>query len=281
MEAFLYDETTYGYLRKTMTDLDPLESNLQGKKVWLVPRDGTLDPIGPAKDGCAQVYKGHDMESWPYDDTLELASQGEQGAWYYIEDHRQHMDEKGTKQGGTPYWLPAEGDDWQSPPRYTEELGPLPEGAVTERPEKPAPTLDEAKTDAVKKVDNATSAAILAGFDYEADPGTGTAESLHFSYDTFDQQNFADSANVATLAMSGVEGLPTSVTWNAYRNWTTESGGELVRLTLTPATFLELYTAGALTHKATQMEIGGARKEAVEAAESAEAVQAMLAQWGL
>lgn len=202
-------------------------------------------------------------------------------AWEVVEDHRQHMDEKGTKQGGTPYWLPAEGDDWQSPPRYTEELGPLPEGAVTERPEKPAPMLDEAKTDAVKKVDNATSAAILAGFDYEIDPGTGTAESLHFSYDTFDQQNFADSANVATLAMSGVEGLPTSVTWNAYRNWTTESGGELVRLTLTPTTFLELYTAGALTHKATQMEIGGARKEAVEAAESAEAVQAMLAQWGL
>ena len=57
--------------------------------------------------------------------------------WDYIEDHRQHMDSKGTKQGGTPYWQPAEGDDWQSPPRYTEELGPLPDGAVTERPAKP------------------------------------------------------------------------------------------------------------------------------------------------
>lgn len=202
-------------------------------------------------------------------------------AWEVVEDHRQHMDSKGTKTGGTPFWLPAEGDSYTSQPRYMEVLGPLPEGAVTERPEKPAPTLEEAKTDAVKKVDNATSAAILAGFDYETDPGTGTAESLHFSYDTFDQQNFADSANVATLAMSGVEGLPESVTWNAYRNWTTESGGELVRLTLTPATFLELYTVGALTHKATQMEIGGARKEAVEAAESVEAVLALLAQWGL
>ena len=64
-------------------------------------------------------------------------------AWEVVEDHRQHMDSKGTKTGGTPYWLPAEGDDWQSPPRYTEELGPLPEGAVTERPEKPAPTQQE------------------------------------------------------------------------------------------------------------------------------------------
>ena len=201
--------------------------------------------------------------------------------WDYIEDHRQHMDSKGTKQGGTPYWRPVDGDDWQSPPRYTEELGPLPEGAVTERPEKPAPTLEEAKTDAVKKVDNATSAVILAGFDYETDFGTGVIETLHFSYDSFDQQNFADSANVATLAVSGTPGLPESVTWNAYRDWTVETGGELVRLTLTPATFLELYTAGALTHKATQMEIGGQRKVAVEAAESAEAVQVMLDQWGL
>ena len=55
----------------------------------------------------------------------------------------------------------------------------------------------------------------------------------------------------------------------------------LDRLTLTPATFLELYTVGALTHKSTQMEIGGARKEAVEAAESVEAVDALLVQWGL
>ena len=60
--------------------------------------------------------------------------------WELVEDHRQHLDSKGTKQGGTPYWLPSEGDDWQSPPRYTENLGPLPAGAVTVRPEKPAPT---------------------------------------------------------------------------------------------------------------------------------------------
>ena len=64
-------------------------------------------------------------------------------AWEVVEDHRQHMDSKGTKTGGTPFWQPAMGDDWQSPPRYTEELGPLPEGAVTERPEKPAPTQQE------------------------------------------------------------------------------------------------------------------------------------------
>lgn len=63
--------------------------------------------------------------------------------WELVEDHRQHLDAKGTKQGGTPYWLPSEGDDWQSQPRYTENLGPLPAGAVTVRPEKPSPTEAE------------------------------------------------------------------------------------------------------------------------------------------
>lgn len=64
-------------------------------------------------------------------------------AWEVIEDHRQSLDERGTKQGGTPYWLPSEGDDWQSPARYMDDLGPLPAGSVTVRPEKPAPTEDE------------------------------------------------------------------------------------------------------------------------------------------
>lgn len=80
-------------------------------------------------------------------------------AWEVVEDHRQHMDSKGTKQGGTPYWQPAEGDDWQSPPRYTEELGPLPEGAVTERPKKPLSVL---KAEKEREITAACDAAIVA-----------------------------------------------------------------------------------------------------------------------
>ena len=80
-------------------------------------------------------------------------------AWEVVEDHRQHMDSKGTKIGGTPYWQPAEGDDWQSPPRYTEELGPLPEGAVTERPEKPLSVL---KAEKEREITAACDAAIVA-----------------------------------------------------------------------------------------------------------------------
>ena len=80
-------------------------------------------------------------------------------AWEVVEDHRQHMDERGTKQGGTPYWLPAEGDDYASPPRYMEALGPLPKGAVTERPAKPLAVLKAEKERAIR---SACDAAIVA-----------------------------------------------------------------------------------------------------------------------
>lgn len=79
--------------------------------------------------------------------------------WDLVEDHRQHLDSTGTKQGGTPYWLPSEGDDWQSPPRYTENLGPLPAGAMTARPEKPLSVVREEKEHEIR---SACDAAIIA-----------------------------------------------------------------------------------------------------------------------
>ena len=72
-----------------------------------------------------------------------------------------------------------------------------------------------------------------------------------------------------------MEGLPSSVTWNAYRNYTADTGGELVRLTLAPSAFLALYTGGALAHKAAKMEEGGRRKAAAEAATTIEEVEAV------
>ncbi|MTJ93014.1 MAG: hypothetical protein F8N36_09150 [Desulfovibrio sp.] len=122
-------------------------------------------------------------------------------------------------------------------------------------------------------IDSETSAAIIAGFDYVVD-----GVSYHFSYDAFDQQNFADTANVALLAQMGGTGLPESVNWNAYKNWQ-NSKGELVRLTFTAATFLTLYTAGAVAHKAARMAEGGARKaalaEAVARGATAEELEAI------
>jgi hypothetical protein len=61
-------------------------------------------------------------------------------AWEIVDDHRQHLDGKGTKQGGTQYWLP--GDTHAGPARYMEELGPLPDGAMLEPPAKTQADLD-------------------------------------------------------------------------------------------------------------------------------------------
>lgn len=221
------------------TELDPLESELQGKEIYLLPPNATFD-APEVKDGFAPVWSGE--------------------KWEHVEDNR-----------GREYWLPE--DKYGAPARTMDELGPLPDGAILTPPEQ---TAEEVKAQALATIDNATSGAILAGFDYEVE-----GESLHFSYDSFDQQNFADTANVAMMGQAGIEGVPTSVTWNAYRDYTKETGGELVRLTLDAPAFLALYTQGALGHKAAQMELGGQRKAAVAAAETIEEIKALLSDWGL
>lgn len=96
-------------------------------------------------------------------------------AWETVEDHRQHLDSKGTKTGGTPFWLPAEGDDWQSQPRYIEALGPLPSGAVTQRPEKPLSVVKEEKE---REVRSACDAAIIASLTMPAASPSSTEVSV-------------------------------------------------------------------------------------------------------
>ena len=135
------------------------------------------------------------------------------------------------------------------------------EAAATAPPElSEMELLLRAQAAKIVSIDAETAAAITAGFFYVVEGIT-----YHFSYDTFDQQNFADTANVALLSQMGGQGLPESVAWNAYKNWQ-DGKGELVRLTFTAETFLALYTAGAVAHKAARMAEGGSRKEAVAAA---------------
>ena len=135
------------------------------------------------------------------------------------------------------------------------------EAATTAQPElSEMELLLRAQAAKIVSIDAETAAAITAGFFYVVDGVT-----YHFSYDTFDQQNFADTANVALLSQMGGQGLPESVAWNADKNWQ-DGKGELVRLTFTAETFLALYTAGAVAHKAARMAEGGSRKEAVAAA---------------
>lgn len=138
----------------------------------------------------------------------------------------------------------------------------------------PTPTLDEVKARKLAAIDAETSAAIMAGFECEVTPpDTGTPELLHFSYDEFDQQNFADAAISMQLA-SASGGIPTTTPWNAYRNHMADSKGELVIMQLTAETFLPIYAA-ALNHKAAKMAEGGRRKATVAAAQTVEDVEAI------
>ena len=124
----------------------------------------------------------------------------------------------------------------------------------------PEPSLNKLKEIKIKQIDNETSNTIVSGFDY-----TINNIKYHFNYDSFDQQNFVDTASMCQLALSGVKGLPTSVTWNSYLE-----DGTLVQQKFDANSFLELYTSGAIAHKATQMAIGGQRKAAVQLAKTKE-----------
>lgn len=236
--AYGYDKDGI-FTRTEFCSPDPLESELAGKAAWLLPANATFTAPPAAEAGKAVVWNGT--------------------AWEMMEDNR-----------GTKYWLPE--DAWDSNPREMKDLGPLPDGAVTTRPEKP---LEQVKAEKLLTIDAQTSAGILAGFTCEATPpDTGQPELLHFSYDGFDQQNFADAAVSMQLAAAAGGAIPTSTPWNAYRNHTADSKGELVILQLTAETFVPIYAA-ALQHKAAKMADGGQRKAAVTAAQTVEEVEAI------
>ena len=125
-------------------------------------RSGVLTGSRPAQvvgGKALTVCAGATPVAPPADIPTGHAARWTGSAWEVVEDHRQHMDEKGTKQGGTPYWLPAEGDDYTSQPRYMEILGPLPIGVVTERPKKPLSVL---KAEKEREINAACDAAIVA-----------------------------------------------------------------------------------------------------------------------
>lgn len=117
MFAYTYNPETYEYIGAVETELDPLETELQGKEIWLLPADSTFIAPLEAKDGFAVCWNGK--------------------AWEYIEDHR-----------GTKYW-PADAT-WETSPVEMKDLGPLPESALLERPEKPQSVLDQEKREAIQ-----------------------------------------------------------------------------------------------------------------------------------
>ena len=178
--------------------------------------------------------------------------------------HRTLDDSYVITKNGLPYHVypySAEyAQEWDEVDAYAEAH---PECVTEEKPY--VPTLEELKAAKKAWIDAETSAAIASGFDYAVDGVT-----YHFSYALDDQQNFSDTANVCLMRQAGMPGLPNSVTWNAY----TVPDNELARLTFDASGFLALYAGGAMKHKNETMQRGGERKAAVEAAATAEEVEA-------
>lgn len=174
MLTYKFNAQTKEFLYSEEAFLDPLETEQQGKDVYLLPADSTFTEPLEAKDGYAVVWSGK--------------------AWEYIEDHRQKRDEGGVlvEGSGTPYWMP--GDAWDSPARYMTELGPLPEGALLERPEKPAEVVAEEAMQTAK----ATRAAAVAAI-------TVTVDGMVFDGDEVAQERMARTVTAATATGASMD----------------------------------------------------------------------------
>lgn len=184
MQTYKFDADTKEYLYAEEAFLDPLETEQQGKDVYLLPADSTFtDPLDP-KDGYAVVWNGD--------------------AWEYKEDYRQKRDDGGViiEGTGTSYWMP--GDTWESPARHMTELGNLPEGALLVRPEKPADVL-AAEALAQAKVKRAAAVAAL----------TVKVDGLTFDADEVAQERMSRSV---TAAIATGEGTSATTTWVLHDN---------------------------------------------------------------
>ena len=109
MKTYTYDEKTKEFKSEQDALLDPLETQKQGKSVYLLPGNSTY--TAPThQESCVPVWNG--------------------SAWEQVEDHRKDK-----------YWLPD--DKYGTPGREIKELGPLPEGATLTAPER---TLEDYKS---------------------------------------------------------------------------------------------------------------------------------------
>lgn len=113
--------------------------------------DGGLLPSNAAYDALPPKPW---VREWP----KKKAGKG----WEMVEDHRErklpYFLEEFTQEA-TEYWLPSEGDDWQSQPRTMKEAGPLPAGHSLTRPEKPLSVAQEEKR---REIDGAYETALVA-----------------------------------------------------------------------------------------------------------------------
>lgn len=114
MQVYKYDEQTKEYIGTEQALINPLESELQGKEIYLLPANATFEKPN-LQDGFASVFN----------DTQ----------WENIEDNR-----------GKEYWLDT--DTFGTPAKTMKELGAFPANAVFTAPAK---TIEQLKADKINE----------------------------------------------------------------------------------------------------------------------------------
>ena len=114
MQVYKYDEKTKEYIGTEQALINPLESELQGKTIYLLPANATFEKPN-LQEGFASVFNGTQ--------------------WENIEDNR-----------GEEYWLDT--DTFGTPAKTMKDLGAFPAGAVFTAPAK---TLEQLKADKINE----------------------------------------------------------------------------------------------------------------------------------
>lgn len=117
MQVYKYDEQTKEYTQTEQALIDPLETELKGENVYLLPANATFEKPN-LQDGFASVWNGTQ--------------------WENIEDNR-----------GKEYWLDT--DTFGTLAHTMKELGAFPAGAVFTAPVK---TLEQLKQDKINEFKN-------------------------------------------------------------------------------------------------------------------------------
>ena len=112
MQVYKYDEKTKEYIGAEQALINPLESELQDKEIYLLPANATFEKPN-LQDGFASVWNGTQ--------------------WENIEDNR-----------GKEYWLDT--DTFGTPAKTMKDLGAFPANAVFTAPAK---TIEQLKADKI------------------------------------------------------------------------------------------------------------------------------------
>lgn len=114
MNVYKYDQQTKEYISAETALIDPLESELQGKDIYLLPANATFEKPN-LQEGFASIFNN--------------------GKWENIEDNR-----------GKEYWLDT--DTFGTPAHTMKDLGAFPANAVFTAPAK---TLEQLKADKINE----------------------------------------------------------------------------------------------------------------------------------